>query len=49
MYGGKTAAPMRCGALVSAYKIQQMSFFLQWTNCHKNTVRSKRSVIVFKK
>lgn len=27
MYSGKTAAPMRCGALVSAYKIQQMIFF----------------------
>lgn len=27
MYGSKNAAPMRCGTLVPAYKIQQMSFF----------------------
>lgn len=27
MYGSKTAAPMRCGALVSVYKIQQTGFF----------------------
>lgn len=27
MYGSKTAAPMKCEALVSDYKIQQTSFF----------------------